>query len=90
MRFATAGSAASASAASNLLALTLRIFFCAEKKLIIEIDGEQHAFEPNRISDRRRTEWLRAQGYTVIRFWTNEVMHELDGVCEAILGRLTW
>ena len=61
-------------------------FFCAEKKLIVEIDGEQHAFEPNRISDRRRTEWLRAQGYTVIRFWTNEVMHELDGVCEAILA----
>ena len=61
-------------------------FFCPEKKLIIEIDGEQHAFEPNRRADLERTRWLESQGHLVVRFWTNEVMQDLDAVCEAILA----
>ncbi len=61
-------------------------FFCAERKLIVEVDGEQHALGDQPERDRVRTEWLEARGYTVIRFWTNEVMQELDGVCEAILA----
>ena len=61
-------------------------FFCAEKKLLIEIDGEQHALGDHPERDRERTQWLEAHGYIVIRFWTNEVMHQLDGVCEAILA----
>jgi very-short-patch-repair endonuclease len=63
-----------------------RDFFCAEKKLVIEIDGEQHALGDHPERDRERTQWLEAHGYIVIRFWTNEVMHQLDGVCEAILA----
>ena len=61
-------------------------FFCPEKKLIVEVDGEQHAFEPNRRADVKRTRWLEAQGHLLARFWTNEVMQDLDAVCEAILA----
>jgi very-short-patch-repair endonuclease len=59
-------------------------FFCPEKRLIVEVDGEQHAAEPNRRADAVRTLWLEAQGHVVIRFWTNEVMTDLDGVCHAV------
>jgi len=61
-------------------------FFCADRKLIVEVDGEQHASEPNRRADLERTRWLESQGHSVIRFWTNEVMHDLDAVCNAILA----
>jgi very-short-patch-repair endonuclease len=61
-------------------------FFCAQKRLIVEVDGEQHAADLNRRADLTRTKWLEAQGNMVVRFWTNEVMHELEGVCNAILA----
>jgi very-short-patch-repair endonuclease len=61
-------------------------FFCPSAKLIVEVDGEQHALEDHPERDRVRTAWLEAQGYSVIRFWTNEVMQDLDAVCNAILA----
>jgi len=61
-------------------------FFCPAAKLIVEVDGEQHALDAHPAADAERTRWLEAQGYVVIRFWTNEVMHELDAVCSAILA----
>jgi very-short-patch-repair endonuclease len=41
-------------------------FICFEHKLIIEVDGGQHAESE---ADRRRDEWLRSEGYLVLRFW---------------------
>jgi very-short-patch-repair endonuclease len=61
-------------------------FFCPAAKLIVEVDGEQHALGNHPTTDAIRTEWLQAQGYTVVRFWTNEVMDDLDAVCAAILA----
>jgi very-short-patch-repair endonuclease len=61
-------------------------FFCPEKMLILEVDGEQHSADANRRADAERTHWLESQGHLVIRFWTNEVMQNLDAVCEAILA----
>ncbi|WP_294258271.1 endonuclease domain-containing protein [uncultured Sphingomonas sp.] len=55
-------------------------FLCAAKGLVIELDGSQHAEEP----DRARTAWLEGQGYRVIRFWNTDVLGNLDGVLEAI------
>lgn len=55
-------------------------FFCAAKRLVIEIDGSQHGEEV----DRNRTAWLEAQGYRVIRFWNSDVLGNLEGVVEAI------
>lgn len=58
-------------------------FVCEEKSLVIEIDGGQHASHAAR--DMKRTKFLEAQGYRVLRFWNNEVLGNLDGVLEVIL-----
>jgi len=55
---------------------------CREARLIVEIDGSQHI---DSVTDPKRTEFLEAQGWTVIRFWNSEVDENPDGVAEAIL-----
>ncbi len=52
-------------------------FVCFECRLIVEIDGGQHN---GSVDDVLRDEWLGAQGFTVLRFWNNEVMENLEGV----------
>jgi len=60
-------------------------FCCREHKLIIELDGGQHA-EPAEIAkDEWRTALLEGRGYRIIRFWNNEVLTNIDGTVEAIL-----
>jgi len=58
-------------------------FFCAAAKLIVEVDGGQHANDGD-----ARTRWLEARGYRVIRFWNNEVLANTEGVLSTILGTL--
>jgi very-short-patch-repair endonuclease len=53
-------------------------FYCAESKLIIEIDGVQHM--ENVEYDQERTLYLGSLGYIVMRFWNNEVTANLAGV----------
>jgi very-short-patch-repair endonuclease len=53
-------------------------FMCRERKLIVELDGGQHA-ENNR--DVARTAFLEAQGYRVLRFWNNEVLGTWTACC---------
>jgi very-short-patch-repair endonuclease len=61
-------------------------FCCADAKLIIELDGGQHA---TRISqDANRTKILEATGYLVLRFWNNDVLQNTRGVLEEILNTL--
>ena len=57
-------------------------FVCMEKQLIIELDGGQHSEQV--AYDQQRDTWLHGQGYTVLRFWNNEVMQQLEGVLEQI------
>lgn len=57
-------------------------FVCAELKLVIEIDGGQHA--EARFYDDQRTEHLQSKGYQVVRFWNNEVLGNTEGVLERI------
>ena len=45
-------------------------FVNLEKKVVIELDGGQHALDPG---DKIRDEWLKAEGYKVLRFWDNQV-----------------
>jgi len=57
--------------------------FCAIKaKLVIELDGSQHLEQGD--YDSRRTQELEKMGYTVIRFWNNQVLNDLNGVIIAI------
>lgn len=61
-------------------------FVCVDAKLVIEIDGGQHA-EQNAY-DETRTRYLQNLGFTVIRFWNNEVLQQTDAVLTAILHKL--
>jgi very-short-patch-repair endonuclease len=51
-------------------------------KLVIEVDGGQH--DARSQEDARRTRYLAAQGFRVIRFWNNDVMERLEGVVAVI------
>ena len=57
-------------------------FVCHECQLIIELDGGQH--QEMIEEDKRRDEWLKAQGYTVLRFWDNDVLNQTEAVLEKI------
>ncbi len=61
-------------------------FVCVNAKLVIEIDGGQHAEQT--AYDEMRTRYLQNLGFTVIRFWNNEVLQQTDAVLTAILHKL--
>jgi very-short-patch-repair endonuclease len=61
-------------------------FACVEAKLIIELDGGQHAL--TEAKDRRRTEIIGGAGYLVLRFWNNEVLGNTQGVVDDIAATL--
>lgn len=62
-------------------------FVCFEKQLIIEVDGGQHK---ERISyDGQRTAWLKSQGFSVVRFWNNDVLKRPEEVVEKIFRLLS-
>src|SRR6516225_5888406 len=60
-------------------------FASREKRLIIEVDGGQHADNPR---DLTRDAALRAEGYQVLRFWNSEILTNEDGVLTVILAKL--
>jgi very-short-patch-repair endonuclease len=60
-------------------------FVCYEKKFIIELDGGQHYQNED---DKVRDEWLKLQGFMVLRFWNNEVLENRDGVVLKIMEYL--
>lgn len=61
-------------------------FVCHEARLIIEIDGGQHeASSPAAVT---RSEFLRGQGYRILRFWNNDVLGNPEGVYETIAADL--
>jgi len=61
-------------------------FICFESKLIVELDGGQHAEDME--ADLIRTRWLASQGFQVIRFWNNDVLQNIDGVWQVISEHL--
>lgn len=61
-------------------------FVCPSARLVIEVDGSQHA--DNTQYDDTRTKFLQSEGYRVLRFWNNEVLMATDVVCEQILSAL--
>ena len=61
-------------------------FLCLEPKVVIEVDGGQHAEQVS--NDLRRTEYLKVLGYRVIRFWNHEMLEDPDAVLESIRAAL--
>ena len=57
-------------------------FVCFERKLIVELDGGQHA--ESVAYDHRRTTFLTTAGFRVMRFWNNEVLGNTNSVLESI------
>ncbi len=60
-------------------------FICRERRLIIEVDGGQHADSEH---DLVRDRWLAERRYRVLRFWNNDVLTNTEGVLEAIAAAL--
>ena len=61
-------------------------FLCHEVKLIVELDGGQHAERGE--EDARRTKVLGEAGFLVLRYWNNDVLANTDGVLTEIAERL--
>ena len=61
-------------------------FAARQAKLVIELDGGQHAVRT--AADERRTDFLQGHGYRVLRFWNNDVLEQMDGVLTVIAGAL--
>ena len=57
-------------------------FLCRGRKLIIEVDGGQH--DKQSLADQARTERLNKRGYRVLRFWNNEITHNIEAVLQTI------
>ena len=60
-------------------------FICFDHKLIVEVDGGQHAAN---MSDSRRDAWLSSEGYRVLRFWNHDVLKRTDAVLEEIASAI--
>ena len=56
-------------------------FVCRERRLVIEVDGSQHA---DSAADKTRDAWLASRRYQVLRFWNNDVLTNIDGVLMVI------
>jgi len=61
-------------------------FACRERRLIVEVDGGQHADNQD---DVVRDRWLTEHRYRVLRFWNNDVVQNIDGVLETIAAALS-
>ena len=63
-------------------------FVCREARLVVEIDGATHSTDCELAHDKVREDFLRAQGYRVVRFTNEEVYEQSDSVFDAILAAL--
>ena len=65
-------------------------FLCRQAKLVVELDGSQHA---DSVHDEKRDAFLNAAGYSVLRFWSVDMLRDRESVLativEALEGRLT-
>ena len=60
--------------------LTIVDFYCAEKKLILEIDGRVHDFYGRNESDLKRQRYLESLGFKILRFTNEEIKGSIEGV----------
>lgn len=59
-------------------------FACIELRIVIELDGDQHALDDG-ARDMKRDTFIETEGWAVLRFWNNDVYGNIDGVLEIIL-----
>lgn len=61
-------------------------FACLQPRLIVELDGSQHA--DRRLSDAQRDEFFQTQGFAILRFATDAPFRNMDGVLQVIFEQL--
>ncbi|MGO4449511.1 endonuclease domain-containing protein [Phyllobacterium sp. TAF24] len=61
-------------------------FACPTRRLIVELDGSQHGNDIDLKYDQNRTQRLEADGWTMLRFWNDDVLRDIDGVCQHIIS----
>lgn len=59
-------------------------FACLEKKVVVELDGSQHATPEQQEADDQRDAELAQNGFFVLRFWNREIHESIDKVCNRI------
>ena len=64
-------------------------FYCAARRLAVEVDGDQHAEATQRAHDEQRTAFLAGLGIRVLRFSNREVPEEREGVLQALWRALS-
>ena len=64
-------------------------FYCPERKLIVEIDGDTHTDQKIMNNDEVRTNYLRSLGYEIIRYTNRDVLKNTEGVVQDLNQRLT-
>jgi len=60
-------------------------FACPSRKIIVEVDGSQHGQDTNLRADERRSKTLGELGWTILRFWNDDILRDIDGVCRHIV-----
>ena len=60
-------------------------FACPEKRLVVEVDGSQHGDGGIAEADASRTRRLEQDRWTVLRFWNDDVIRDIDNVCQHIV-----
>ena len=64
-------------------------FYCAERSLVIEVDGDIHGEQHQVVRDRRRESYLKSLGLQVIRYMNDDIVKNLDGVLEDLYERVS-
>jgi len=60
-------------------------FACPEHKIVVEVDGSGHGREVQRLCDEDRDRMLSSFGWTVLRFWNDDILRDIDNVCQHIV-----
>ena len=60
-------------------------FACSAHHLIVEVDGSQHSDTEHAERDKARSVYLKASGWTILRFWNDDVIRDIDNVCQHIV-----
>ena len=60
-------------------------FYCAAAKLVIELDGSQHYEAQGKMCDKIRDDYLKSQGFRILRYSNADINHRFKEVCEDIL-----
>ncbi|PRD46010.1 hypothetical protein C5748_01730 [Phyllobacterium phragmitis] len=60
-------------------------FACPSSRIIVELDGSQHGQDQEVAADAERTRRLEQDGWTILRFWNDDILRDIDGVCRHIV-----